>query len=157
MALGCKVEDKARSIINLLWISCNVFQLATSKRAEQNTPYLYELDGTEALGSYLWIQPCSDRALELSECSIQWYRLTSEGGKKELISGKGQLLLLLFLIFFPFLCFLFLNKAWFYVSKCSFMLLLMSCFWNVLLMSSALFNFWGWLIVRIQQPTTPQK
>lgn len=70
-----------RSLIN--------FQLATSKRAEQNTPYLYELDGTEALGSYLLIQPCSNVAPELSECSIQWYRLTSETGKKDLISGTA--------------------------------------------------------------------
>ena len=48
---------------------------------------MYELDGTEALGSYLRICPCSERALELSECSFQWYRLSSEAGKKELISG----------------------------------------------------------------------
>lgn len=33
------------------------------------------------------IQPCSDNAPELSKCSIQWYRVSSEGGKKELISG----------------------------------------------------------------------
>lgn len=48
---------------------------------------LFELDGVEALGSYLQIQPCSDNAPDLSECSIQWYRISSEGGKKELISG----------------------------------------------------------------------
>jgi hypothetical protein len=47
----------------------------------------FELDGHEALGSYLRIQPCSDNAPELSNCSIQWYRISSEGGKKELISG----------------------------------------------------------------------
>lgn len=63
------------------------FQLATSKRREENAPKLYELDGDEGLGSYLRVQP-SDRAPELSECSIQWYRLTSEGGKKVLISGR---------------------------------------------------------------------
>lgn len=48
---------------------------------------MYEIDGTEALGSYLRICPCSERAPELSECSFQWYRLASEAGKKELISG----------------------------------------------------------------------
>lgn len=48
---------------------------------------LFELDGVEALGSYLQIQPCSDNAPDLSQCSIQWYRVSSEGGKKELISG----------------------------------------------------------------------
>lgn len=42
------------------------------------------------LGSYLQIQPCSDNVPELSECSIQWYRVSSEGAKKELISGKNS-------------------------------------------------------------------
>ncbi|XP_059665447.1 stomatal closure-related actin-binding protein 1-like [Cornus florida] len=65
-------------------------QLAMSRRGEENTSRLYELDGPEALGSYLRIQRCSERALELSECSIQWYRLTAEGGKKELISGATK-------------------------------------------------------------------
>ncbi|XP_071929811.1 stomatal closure-related actin-binding protein 1-like [Coffea arabica] len=62
-------------------------ELAMSKRSEDN---MYELDGTEALGSYLRICPCSERALELSECSFQWYRLSSEAGKKELISGATK-------------------------------------------------------------------
>lgn len=63
------------------------FQLAISKKGDKNTPYLYEMDGNEALGSYLRIYPCSESAPNLSECTIQWYRSTSEGGKKELISG----------------------------------------------------------------------
>lgn len=71
----------------------NHFQLAT-KRSEGNGPHLYELDGHEALGSYLRIQPCTDGAPEVSECSIQWYRLTTEGGKKELISGIYAMLYL---------------------------------------------------------------
>jgi len=52
---------------------------------------LYELEGAETLGSYLQIQPCSDNAPELSRCSIQWYRIATEGAKKELISGKNSL------------------------------------------------------------------
>lgn len=48
---------------------------------------MYEIDGSEALGSYLRIQACSDKAPDLSHCSIQWYRVSSEGGKRELISG----------------------------------------------------------------------
>ncbi|KAL3522498.1 hypothetical protein ACH5RR_015332 [Cinchona calisaya] len=59
-------------------------ELAISKRSEMN---MYELDGTEALGSYLRICPCLEIVPEPSECSFQWYRLTSEAGKKELISG----------------------------------------------------------------------
>ncbi|KAK9939420.1 hypothetical protein M0R45_016116 [Rubus argutus] len=57
----------------------------------------YELDGPEALGSYLRIQPFSDDAIELSTCSIQWYRLSSHGGNKELISGGTKIAALNFL------------------------------------------------------------
>ncbi|XWS73685.1 hypothetical protein CRYUN_Cryun02cG0150000 [Craigia yunnanensis] len=65
-------------------------ELARSKRVEENLSHLYELDGAETLGSYLRIKPCSDIAPELSKCSIQWYRISSEGGKKELISGASK-------------------------------------------------------------------
>ncbi|KAJ6986389.1 hypothetical protein NC653_024085 [Populus alba x Populus x berolinensis] len=65
-------------------------ELARSMRAEQSIFQLFELDGTEALGSCLRINPCSDNAPELSKCSIQWYRLSSDGGKKELISGATK-------------------------------------------------------------------
>ncbi|MBA0564899.1 hypothetical protein Golob_009806, partial [Gossypium lobatum] len=61
-------------------------ELARSKRMEKNISHIYELDGAETLGSYLRIKPCSDIAPELSECSIQWYRISSETSKKELIS-----------------------------------------------------------------------
>ncbi|CAN4120991.1 unnamed protein product [Withania somnifera] len=57
---------------------------------EETVSQLYELDGTEALGSILQIQPCYPAASELSECSIQWYRLACEGGKQELISGATK-------------------------------------------------------------------
>ncbi|TYI80304.1 hypothetical protein E1A91_D05G079200v1 [Gossypium mustelinum] len=63
-------------------------ELARSKRMEKNISHIYELDGAETLGSYLRIKPCSDIAPELSECSIQWYRISSETSKKELISGR---------------------------------------------------------------------
>ncbi|KAK7837691.1 stomatal closure-related actin-binding protein 1 [Quercus suber] len=65
-------------------------ELAKSKRVVENGSQSFELDGHEALGSYLRIQPCSDNAPELSKCSIQWYRVSSEGGKKELISGATK-------------------------------------------------------------------
>ncbi|KAJ6896005.1 hypothetical protein NC651_022284 [Populus alba x Populus x berolinensis] len=65
-------------------------ELARSRRAEQSIFQLFELDGTEALGSCLRINLCSDNAPELSKCSIQWYRLSSDGGKKELISGATK-------------------------------------------------------------------
>ncbi|CAI9285224.1 unnamed protein product [Lactuca saligna] len=65
-------------------------ELAMSKQGEKNRPDLFELDGTESLGSYLQIHPCCDEAPDLLECSIQWYRLASEGGKKDLISGATK-------------------------------------------------------------------
>ncbi|KAJ1384116.1 Stomatal closure-related actin-binding protein, fused Ig-PH domain, partial [Sesbania bispinosa] len=64
--------------------------LARAKKGEENVPHLYELEGTETLGSYLQIQPSSDNAPELSKCSIQWYRVSTEGAKKELISGATK-------------------------------------------------------------------
>nr|POE99760.1 stomatal closure-related actin-binding protein 1 [Quercus suber] len=45
-------------------------ELAKSKRVVENGSQSFELDGHEALGSYLQIQPCSDNAPELSKCSI---------------------------------------------------------------------------------------
>lgn len=60
------------------------------KMGEETVSQLYELDGTEALGSILQIQPCFLAASELSECSIQWYRLACEGGKQEPISGATK-------------------------------------------------------------------
>ncbi|KAL4331801.1 hypothetical protein GQ457_07G036350 [Hibiscus cannabinus] len=65
-------------------------ELARSKRVEENLSHIYELDGAETLGSYLRIKPCSDIAPELSQCSIQWYRISSEGGRKELILGASK-------------------------------------------------------------------
>lgn len=61
-------------------------QLAVTRKGDKD-PYLYGIDGAEALGAYLFIYRCSDSAPELSECAIQWYRSTPESGKKELISG----------------------------------------------------------------------
>ncbi|KAL2510930.1 Stomatal closure-related actin-binding protein 1 [Abeliophyllum distichum] len=83
-ALRIQLAEKSKHYLKLQK------ELATSKKGEETTPYLYEIDGTEALGSYLVIYPCSDRAPEISECTIQWYRTTSVGGKKELISGATK-------------------------------------------------------------------
>lgn len=58
------------------------------KKMEEEMCNLYELDGQELLGSFLRVQKRSDEAAELSECSIQWYRVTSDSGKKEPISGN---------------------------------------------------------------------
>ncbi|XP_044506161.1 stomatal closure-related actin-binding protein 3-like isoform X1 [Mangifera indica] len=65
-------------------------QLAMSKRAEDNKCHLYCLDGSEMLGSYLHIQPCSDISPQLSKCSIQWYRVSPDGSQREAISGANK-------------------------------------------------------------------
>ncbi|KAJ8766793.1 hypothetical protein K2173_008347 [Erythroxylum novogranatense] len=65
-------------------------ELVLSRRREQSITQFYEFDGSEALGSYLRIKPCSDNSSDLSNCLIQWYRVSSEGGKKELISGATK-------------------------------------------------------------------
>ncbi|KAL3752211.1 hypothetical protein ACJRO7_012944 [Eucalyptus globulus] len=64
-------------------------ELSMMRKGEMSL-LLYELEGAEALGSYLQIVPCSDSAPGLSECTIQWHRMSCEGGRKELISGATK-------------------------------------------------------------------
>ncbi|KAK9987084.1 hypothetical protein SO802_032035 [Lithocarpus litseifolius] len=65
-------------------------ELAIRKRDEENKFRLYVLEGSENLGSYLQLKPCSDKAPQLPNCSIQWYRLSSDGSWKEVISGANK-------------------------------------------------------------------
>ncbi|XXG52955.1 hypothetical protein AAC387_Pa03g1141 [Persea americana] len=65
-------------------------ELAMSKRIEENKSSPYQLEGSEALGSYLRIIPRTDSAIDISECSIQWFRISPEGSKKELILGATK-------------------------------------------------------------------
>lgn len=65
-------------------------ELAVARKDEDNASRYYEFEGQELLGSYLRLQTCTVEAAELSECSIQWYRVASESGKKELISGATK-------------------------------------------------------------------
>ncbi|GMP99220.1 hypothetical protein CsSME_00046781 [Camellia sinensis var. sinensis] len=83
-ALRVQLSEKSKHSLQLQK------ELAMSERVEENMIHLYELDGPETLGSYLRIQACSDSAPELLGCSIQWYRLTADRGKKELISGATK-------------------------------------------------------------------
>lgn len=83
-ALRAQLGEKSRLYLRLQK------ELSRTKKGEENVPHLYELEGAETLGSYLQIQPCSDNAPELSKCSIQWYRVATEGAKKELISGATK-------------------------------------------------------------------
>ncbi|GMH29418.1 hypothetical protein Nepgr_031261 [Nepenthes gracilis] len=65
-------------------------ELAIHKRAEENRFCLYKIDGSQTLGSCLRIQPRSEDAPNLSKCSIQWYRVSSDGNEKKLISGANK-------------------------------------------------------------------
>lgn len=89
-AFLCRLGCRDTEILLFCIIINDLFQLAMSKRSADNEADSYELDGPEALGSYLRIQPCSGCDPELLECLIQWYRLTADGGKKELISGMRK-------------------------------------------------------------------
>ncbi|KAI4363967.1 hypothetical protein MLD38_020116 [Melastoma candidum] len=62
-------------------------ELTLSKRAEESRSRLYVLDGSEMLGSYLQIRPTSPNAPSLSRCTIQWFRLSSDGTQQDVISG----------------------------------------------------------------------
>lgn len=83
-ALRIQLEEKSKRSLLLQK------ELEISKRIEGNLSDKYEMDGSEALGSYLRIYPCSEDAPELSQCSFQWYRLSSDLGKKELVSGATK-------------------------------------------------------------------
>jgi hypothetical protein len=65
-------------------------ELAVCKRGDGNISHLYELEGSEILGSFLQIIPSSDNAQELAKCLIQWFRVSSESSKKERISGATK-------------------------------------------------------------------
>ncbi|KAK7372725.1 hypothetical protein VNO80_06112 [Phaseolus coccineus] len=83
-ALRAQLAEKTRQYLRLQK------ELTRTKKGGENISHLYELEGNETLGSYLQIQPSSDNAPEVSECSIQWYRVSSDGAKKELISGATK-------------------------------------------------------------------
>ena len=58
-----------------------------SKRAEESRLCVYQLEGAQTLGSCIRIRPRANNAPDLSKCSIQWYRVSSESEHKETIAG----------------------------------------------------------------------
>ncbi|KAL8142987.1 hypothetical protein V2J09_016019 [Rumex salicifolius] len=65
-------------------------ELVVTKRVEENRLCVYRLDGASILGSRLRIQPRSSEAPDLTACSIQWCRVSSDGNHKEIISGANR-------------------------------------------------------------------
>ena len=91
------------SLLRKIWphtLPIYIIQLAMCRKSEENISLLYEIDGNEALGSCLRVRPCSDEAPDLSKCTIQWYRSSSDDSKKELISGPTHISPYLFLLSF---------------------------------------------------------
>ncbi|XP_051149592.1 stomatal closure-related actin-binding protein 2 [Andrographis paniculata] len=82
--LRLQIREKCTISINLQ------HELAMSKKAEENAHCVYALNGSETLGLSLRIQPCSEEAVELAKCSIQWYRLLSQCSRREPILGATK-------------------------------------------------------------------
>ncbi|XP_056846822.1 stomatal closure-related actin-binding protein 3 isoform X1 [Raphanus sativus] len=62
-------------------------EIATIKRAEESKSCPFVLEGTQSLGSCLKIRVnAPDSAIDLSNCSIQWYRAACETSRREAIS-----------------------------------------------------------------------
>jgi hypothetical protein len=56
------------------------------KRLEEDSSNLFELEGSNTLGSLYHIIPRVDGAPNITNCPVQWYRIVP-GGIRELISG----------------------------------------------------------------------
>ncbi|KAK1294446.1 hypothetical protein QJS10_CPA16g01172 [Acorus calamus] len=65
-------------------------ELAMLKLLDEDNSHLYDLEGSESLGSYLRIIPCTDSSPDILNCCIQWFRIQSEENIKVLISGATK-------------------------------------------------------------------
>ncbi|KAH1084242.1 hypothetical protein J1N35_024003 [Gossypium stocksii] len=83
-ALRAQIREKAIFSVKLQK------ELAINKRAEENKSCMFVLHGSETLGSCLQLKPRADNAPSLSQSSIQWYRLSSDENRKEVISGANK-------------------------------------------------------------------
>ncbi|KAL5673563.1 hypothetical protein ACJX0J_017869, partial [Zea mays] len=80
-----------RTLISQKTQLCNQLnkELATIKRLEVDSSDLFELEGSNTLGSQFCIIPRVDGAPNIANCPIQWYRVIS-GGSRGLISGATK-------------------------------------------------------------------
>ncbi|CAI0374584.1 unnamed protein product [Linum tenue] len=83
-ALRAQIREKAIFSVKLQK------ELAVSKRVEENKLAIYRIEGSETLGSCLRLHPRINDAPLLSKCSIQWYRVSSEGSHNEVILGAEK-------------------------------------------------------------------
>lgn len=71
-------------------------KIAIIKRAEESKNCPFVLEGKQSLGSCLRIRVSSENAIDLSNCSIQWYRAACETSRREAISGTELVLTISF-------------------------------------------------------------
>ncbi|KAJ4755284.1 stomatal closure actin-binding-like protein [Rhynchospora pubera] len=76
-----QLEEKSKDSIQLK------MELDLLRRLKEDKKCLFALDGLEILGSSLHIKSQNIIAPDITNCSIQWYRLHPDGGKREIISG----------------------------------------------------------------------
>jgi len=85
--------EKSTDCVNLLK------ELELHKRLKENDTPSFDLEGLQCLGSVLRIVAISGTHMDLSNISIQWFRIHPKESSKEIISGGIMLCLCLSLIF----------------------------------------------------------
>lgn len=65
-------------------------QLEIKNKPMENKSNIYELDGLESLGSRLQVICCNNSESTLDISNFQWFRVSKDGNKKELISGATK-------------------------------------------------------------------
>ncbi|KAF3326128.1 stomatal closure-related actin-binding protein 1-like protein [Carex littledalei] len=65
-------------------------QLEFMRRLKEDEECSFEMEGLEILGSSLHIKSQNNTAPDITNCSVQWYRLHPSGDKREIISGATR-------------------------------------------------------------------
>ncbi|XP_062211368.1 stomatal closure-related actin-binding protein 1-like [Phragmites australis] len=76
--------EKSTDCVNLLK------ELELHKRLKESDAPLFDLEGLQCLGSILHIVALSGTSMDLSNISIQWFRIHPKGSNKEIISGATR-------------------------------------------------------------------
>ncbi|XP_078170825.1 stomatal closure-related actin-binding protein 1-like [Carex rostrata] len=79
-----RLEEKSTDSIQLKK------ELEFLRRLKEDEECSFEMEGLEILGSSLHIKSHNNTAPDITNCSVQWYRLHPSGGKREIISGATR-------------------------------------------------------------------
>lgn len=66
-------------------------ELEAARAQDADKSKFFRLEGAECLGSCLQLAVLDETTINLSQCSVQWHRISAEGDKVELISGAVKL------------------------------------------------------------------